>query len=200
MYLVGVTGGIGSGKSAVAARFLERGAALIDADVVARQVVLPGTKGWDDIVAHFGMGILDERGFVDRPKLGRIVFADPQQRRKLNSITHPRVAEEIAARLAALQRTDGLVILDVPLLVEAGIDRAYRAVVVVAAQPQTQLRRLIELRGMDPVEARQRIDAQAPLEDKLALATHVIWNEGSLDELRDRADEVFDELSAAANG
>jgi dephospho-CoA kinase len=198
MYLVGLTGGIASGKSAVAARFLERGAVLIDADVIAREIVLPGTKGWDDIVEHFGTVILDERGFIDRPKLGRIVFADPERRKVLNSLTHPRVAEEIAARMAGLKDFEGLVVLDVPLLVEAGIERGYRAVLVVAAQPETQLRRLVELRGMDPEEASQRIAAQAPLADKLARATHVIWNEGTLDELRERADEVFDQLQAAA--
>lgn len=198
MYVVGLTGGIASGKSTVAARFVERGARLLDADAIAREVVLPGTAGLRDIVEHFGAHVLDERGFLDRPELGRIVFADPARLALLNSLTHPRVDEEMRARMRALEHFDGLVVLDVPLLVEAGVERGYRAVVVVAAHPATQLRRLVELRGMDPEEARRRVAAQAPLEDKLARATHVIWNEGTVEELRARTDEVVDELQAAA--
>ena len=198
MFLVGLTGGIASGKSTVAARLVVRGAELVDADEIAREVVLPGTPTWKKIVEHFGTEVLDADGFVDRPRLGAIVFADPDRRALLNELTHPPVIAAIADRLELLQPFDGVVVLDVPLLVEAGVRRRYEAVVVVAAKPQTQLQRLVELRGMDAAEARRRIDAQAPLEDKLAVATHVIWNEGTLDELQASTDEVADDLLARA--
>lgn len=198
MYLVGLTGGIASGKSTAAARLVEHGAELVDADAIAREVLLPDTPAWRKVVEHFGAGVLDEAGFVDRPALGRIVFGDPRQLAVLNGITHPRVAEAIATRMELLVAYDGVVILDVPLLVEADVERAYEAVVVVAAHPETQLRRLVELRGMAEHDARERIAAQAPLDEKLARATHVIWNEGTTDDLRARVDEVAAELTAAA--
>ena len=198
MYLIGLTGGIGSGKSTVAARMVERGARLIDADAVAREVVAPGRPAYDDIVAAFGSGVVGADGALDRAALGRIVFADDDRRALLNRITHPRVGEQIAARLAQLAAFDGLVVVDVPLLVETGQDRGYRAVVVVATHPGTQVARLVGDRGMDESDARARIAAQASLAEKLARATHVIWNEGTLEELRRRTDEVVDELLDAA--
>lgn len=198
MFLVGLTGGIGSGKSTVAARLVEHGAELIDADEIAREVVLPDTPAWHKIVEHFGAEVLDGDGFIDRPRLGAIVFGDEAKRALLNQLTHPRVVERIASRLELLSAFDGVVVVDVPLLVEAGVDRGYEAVVVVATEPDTQLRRLVELRGMPEADARQRIEAQAPLQAKLDRATHVIWNEGTLDELRERTDEVATELKALA--
>jgi len=200
VYLIGLTGGIGSGKSTVTARMVERGARLIDADAIAREVVQPGRPAYDDIVAAFGPEVVGADGALDRAALGRIVFADEDRRSVLNRLTHPRVGEEIAARLAELAAFDGLVLIDVPLLVETGQDRGYQAVVVVAAQPDTQVARLVADRGMDETDARARIAAQATLDKKLARATHVIWNEGTLDELRRRTDEVIDELTAAASG
>jgi dephospho-CoA kinase len=194
MFLAGLTGGIGSGKSTVAQRLVKQGAELIDADQIAREVVLPGTPTWKKLVDHFGDEILDDDGFIDRPALGRIVFASPEKRALLNELTHPPVIEEIANRLEVLQAFDGVVVLDVPLLVEAGVDRGYAAVVVVASQPDTQVRRLVEHRGMTEEDARARVEAQAPLESKLAIATHVIWNEGSLDDLEAEADRVGEEL------
>lgn len=198
MYLVGLTGGIASGKSTVAACFVERGSELIDADQIAREVVLPDTPTWRKIVEHFGAGVLDADGFVDRARLGAIVFADEAKRALLNQLTHPPVVDEIASRLELYTAFDGVVLLDVPLLVEAGVDRGYEAIVVVAASAETQLRRLVELRGMTERAARQRIDAQAPLERKLAVATHVIWNDGTIAELRAHTDAVVTELQAAA--
>lgn len=198
MYLVGLTGGIAAGKSTVAARLVEHGAELIDADAIAREVVLPDTPTWHKLVEHFGTGVLGSDGFVDRAALGRIVFADPARRALLNQLTHPPVVARIAEQLELLQAFDGVVVVDVPLLVEAGVDRGYRSVVVVAATPETQLRRLVELRGMAEDDARARIAAQAPLADKLAVATHVIWNEGTPGELRDRVDEVAAELQELA--
>lgn len=198
MYLVGLTGGIGSGKSTVAQRMVERGAELIDADVVASEAVLPGTPAYRKIVEHFGTEVLDEDGFIDRPALGRVVFADPAKRTLLNELTHPPVVHAIAEQLELLQAFDGVVVLDVPLLVEAGVDRGYEAVVVVAAHPETQVRRLVEQRGMAEEDARSRIAAQAPLEDKLAIATNVVWNEGTLEELMAETDRLMEELGAAA--
>lgn len=198
MFLVGLTGGIAAGKSLVAHRFVEHGMELVDADDIAREVVLPGTPAWHEIVEHFGGAVLDEDGFVDRPTLGRIVFGDERKRTLLNEITHPRVMREIADRLEMLTTVDNPVVLDVPLLVESGSNRGYNAIVVVACDVDTQLRRLVELRGMTEADARARIAAQAPLEDKLAVADHVIWNEGTLEELTAEADRVAEDLWAGA--
>ena len=198
MYLVGLTGGIGSGKSTAAARFVEHGAELIDADQIAREVVEPGKPTWHKLIAQFGREILDEDGFIDRPKLGAIVFGDDAKRAVLNELTHPPVINEIAERMELLQAFDGVVIIDVPLLVESGVTRNYEAIVVVATKPDTQLRRLVELRGMTAEAAQARINAQAPLEDKLEAATHVIWNEGTLDEFYAEVDEVAQDLTRRA--
>jgi dephospho-CoA kinase len=198
MYLVGLTGGIASGKSTVAARFVEHGAELIDADAIAHEVVLPDTPTWRKIVEHFGADVLDADGFIDRPRLGALVFDDKGKRALLNQITHPPVIKEIASRLELFAAFDGLVILDVPLLVETEPDLAYEAIVVVATNADTQVRRLVELRGLTEQAARDRVAAQAPLEAKLARATHVIWNEGMIADLVARTDEVTAELQTAA--
>lgn len=198
MFLAGLTGGIGSGKSTVAARLVQHGAELIDADQIAREVVLPGNPAFDKIVEHFGPAVLDAEGFVDRPALGAIVFADERKRTLLNEITHPAVFEQIANRLELLQAFDGLVVLDVPLLVESGAERGYDAVVVVATRPETQVARLVEHRGMSVADAEARIAAQAPLDHKLQAATHVLWNEDSLPELLARTDALAEELLALA--
>lgn len=194
MFLAGLTGGIASGKSTVADRLVHRGAELIDADQVAREVVVPGEPAYREIVEHFGDEVLDDDGFIDRETLGRLVFDDERQRTVLNAITHPRIMEEIASRLELLQTTDGVVVLDVPLLVEMGARRDYDAVVVVATQPGTQIDRLVRERAMTPEQARRRVDAQATLDEKLAVATHVIWNEGTVAQLRERTDAVWEEL------
>jgi len=196
--LVGLTGGIASGKSTVAARLVEHGMELVDADAIARAQLRPDSAVWHRVVEHFGAGVLDAEGAVDRAALGRIVFADPARRAELNELTHPPVVAEIAARVAALRAFDGVVVVDVPLLVEAGVDRGYEAIVVVATRPGTQLDRMVGLRGMSARDAEARIAAQAPIEAKLARATHVVWNEGTLAELHDRTDEVAAELLARA--
>lgn len=194
MLTVGLTGGIASGKSTVAQRLVKHGMELIDADAIARETVLPGTPTWKKIVEHFGRSIIDEHGFIDRSALGRIVFGDPDKRTVLNELTHPRVIEEIANRLELLQCFDGVVVLDVPLLVEVGFERSYDTVVVVATMPQTQVERLSRDRGLSSDDARARVAAQAPLADKLAVATHVIWNEGTLAELEEAIDRVAADL------
>jgi dephospho-CoA kinase len=198
VFLVGLTGGIAAGKSTVAERFVKHGAELIDADEVARDVTKPGTEAHRRIVEHFGREVLDEDGFIDRPALGAIVFDDARQRAVLNEITHPPIMEEIADRLELLVAFDGCVVLDVPLLVESDVDRRYDAIVVVAAGERTQVDRLMSDRGLTEWQARQRISAQAPLEAKLARATHVIWNDDTRAELIERADAVAEALCAVA--
>jgi dephospho-CoA kinase len=198
MFLIGLTGGIASGKSIVADRFVYHGAELIDADVVAREVTQPCTDAYRDVVEHFGRTVLDEDGFIDRGALGAIIFSDPAQRAVLNEITHPPILAEIADQLELLVAFDGCVVLDVPLLVETDVDHRYDAIVVVAAREHLQIERLVKYRGLSEVEAKQRVAAQAPLEAKLARATHVIWNEDSIELLRSRTDEVAERLCAAA--
>lgn len=206
VYLVGLTGGIASGKSTVASRLVERGAELVDADDVARDVMLPGTDAWREIVKAFGREILDDDGFIDRDEVARQVFNDPSKRATLNEITHPRITREIANRLEVLAPLDSMVVVDVPLLVELGLHRedephgvpGYDAILVVAAQRDTQIERLAQHRGLDRKDAEARVAAQAPLEEKLAVADHVVWNEGSVAELRAETDRVADELIAAA--
>lgn len=198
-FLIGLTGGIGSGKSTVADRLVAvHGMRLVDADVVAREVVEPGTPAHAAIVERFGRDILAADGRLDRPALARVVFGDDAARADLNAIVHPAVREATAAQVAELGQDGVPVVLAVPLLVEAGIPRDYDAIVVVATHPATQARRLVADRGMDPDEAWARIRAQAPLDAKLAVATHVIWNEGTLEELHARVDAVAEELWAAA--
>lgn len=198
MFLVGLTGGIASGKTLVADRFAHHGAEILDADEIAREVTRPDTPTWYKVIEHFGEEVLDEDGFIDRAALGRSVFADPRKRDLLNRLTHPPIFSEIANRLELLTAFDGVVVLDVPLLVESGIDRGYEAIVVVAASPDTQVRRLVAERSMSEEEARQRIEAQAPLEDKLAAASHVVWNDGTVAGLQKRVDEVWADLEEAA--
>ena len=201
MLRVGLTGGIGSGKSAVSALFVERGAVLVDADLNARAVVAKGTPGLAAVVAEFGPDILTAEGDLDRPKLGSIVFADPDKLARLNAIVHPLVGEESARQIAAAEASGAPVLLhDVPLLVENNLQGMYDAVVVVAASPATQLDRLTRLRGMTEADARARIAAQAPLQDKLAAATYVIENDGPLDALPVQVDRVWRALLTAAEG
>ena len=187
---VGLTGGIGSGKSAVSRLLAELGAVVIDADLIAREVVEPGTPALAEIVEAFGPEVLRPDGTLDRPALGARVFADPADLARLNAIVHPRVGERTAALLAEASGAE-VVVHDVPLLVENGLSEMYDAVVVVAADPATQLDRLVRLRRMSKEEAEQRIAAQAPLADKLAVATHVVHNDGPLEELAPQVERVW---------
>jgi dephospho-CoA kinase len=198
---VGLTGGIGSGKSAVSKLFVAHGAALVDADVNARAVVAKGTPGLAAIVAEFGPEVLRPDGELDREALGRIVFSDPAKLARLNAIVHPLVGEESARQIAAAEASGAPVLIhDVPLLVENGLQGMYDAVVVVAASPETQLERLTRLRGMTAEDAQARIDAQSPLEDKIAVATYVIENDGPIEELAPQVDRVWRALLTAAGG
>ncbi|MFF0153295.1 dephospho-CoA kinase [Micromonospora sp. NPDC005203] len=190
MLRVGLTGGIGSGKSAVAARLVERGAVLIDADRVAREVVAPGSEGLAEVVAAFTDAVLDADGVLDRAALGAVVFADETARRRLESITHPRVRAR-TAELAAAAPPDAIVVNDVPLLVEVGLAPTYHLVVVVQTAVSTRLERLVRDRGMGRAEAERRIAAQTDDARRRAAADVVLGNDGSLAALHDAVDTVW---------
>jgi dephospho-CoA kinase len=197
MLKVGLTGGIGAGKSAVSRLLVSYGAVLIDADRIAREVVEPGTPGLAAVVDAFGEDILTPDGSLDRPGLGSVVFADPEKLRTLNAIVHPLVG----ARSAELERAaapDAVVVHDVPLLTENALAPLYDLVVVVDASPGTQLDRLVRLRGMTEPEARARMAAQATREQRRAIADLVIDNDGPLRALEPRVREVWAELTERA--
>jgi dephospho-CoA kinase len=195
---VGLTGGIGAGKSEVSARLAAQGAVVIDADAVAREVVEPGTEGLAEVVETFGPGVLLPDGTLDRPRLGDIVFADPELRGKLNAIIHPRVG----ARMAELEGEAGpgaIVVHDVPLIAESGRTDAYDLVVVVDAPPRVQIDRLARRRGMTREQAKARMAAQASREQRLAIADIVVDNSGSLAELDRQVGDLWAELRRKAD-
>jgi dephospho-CoA kinase len=192
---VGLTGGVGSGKSTVSAMLRDLGAVVIDADQIAREVVAPGTEGLAEIVEAFGPGVLTADGGLDRPAMGRIVFGDESARRKLEAVIHPRVRER-GGRLEAEAAPDAVVVHDIPLLAETGQASTFDAVVVVDVPVETQVERMVQLRGMTREEAEARIAAQATREQRRAVATYVIDNTGTLEDLRDRVTEVFKALQA----
>lgn len=200
MLLVGLTGGIGSGKSEVTRRLAARGAVIVDADLIAREVVEPGSPGLARVVEAFGPQVLAADGSLDRDALAAVVFGDDDARRRLNGIVHPLVGARTLELIAAAGKADphAVVVNDVPLLVESGLADRYEVVIVVAAEPQTQLQRLVEQRGMAEADARARIAAQAPLADKLAVADIVITNEGDLAELDRRVEQVWADLADRA--
>lgn len=194
---VGLTGGIASGKSTVSSILRELGAVVIDADQLAREVVAKGTSGLAEVVAAFGPDILTEDGHLDRPKMGGIVFNDEALRRKLEAIVHPRVFELYAA-LEASAPAGGIVVHDIPLLVESGRAEEFDAVVVVDVPDEVQVERMVRDRGMSEEDARARIAAQATREARRAVATYVIDNTGTREDLRHQVTEVFAELRNAA--
>ncbi|MEU8273708.1 dephospho-CoA kinase [Microbispora bryophytorum] len=195
MLKVGLTGGIGSGKSEVSRRLAARGAVVVDADKIAREVVEPGTPGLAEIVEAFGESVLRPDGTLDRERLGAIVFADAEKLKVLNGIVHPKVGE----RSEQLQREapdDAVVVYDVPLLAENNLAARYDVVIVVDTPDEVRLERLLRLRGMREADARARIAAQASREERLRIADIVIGNEGSLDDLDAEVDKVWQDLSA----
>ncbi|MFC7931199.1 dephospho-CoA kinase [Streptomyces cinereoruber] len=197
MLKVGLTGGIGAGKSEVSRLLVSYGAVLIDADRIAREVVEPGTPGLAAVVEAFGDGVLTPEGTLDRPKLGSVVFADAERLATLNAIVHPLVGAR-SAELESRAEAGDVVVHDVPLLTENGLAPLYDLVVVVDASPETQLDRLVRLRGMDASEARARMAAQATRAQRLAVADLVIDNDGPLGELEPQVRKVWDELARRA--
>jgi dephospho-CoA kinase len=197
MLTVGLTGGIGAGKSEALRLLAERGATIVDADRIAREVVEPGTPGLAAVVAAFGAEILTPEGTLDRPRLGRIVFADPERRRALNAIIHPLVRAR-AAELRAAAAPDAIVVEDVPLLAENQLQGNYDAVIVVDASEATRLARLTRLRGMSEEDARSRMAAQASREERLRIADLVLRNDGELADLARQVDQAWERLRAQA--
>ncbi|MEU9183419.1 dephospho-CoA kinase [Streptomyces sp. NPDC048484] len=193
MLKVGLTGGIGAGKSEVSRLLVEHGAVLIDADRIAREVVAPGTPGLTAVVEAFGEDVLAADGTLDRPKLGRLVFADADRLAVLNSIVHPLVGAR-SRELEEAASTDSVVVHDVPLLAENGLARLYDLVIVVDVSPETQLDRLVRLRGMTEVDARARMAAQATREKRREIADVVIDNDVPLEALRQCVREVWADL------
>ncbi len=196
--LIGLTGGIGAGKSTVADRLAAHGAIVIDADRIARDVVAPGTPGLDRVVAAFGTGVVDSDGRLDRPRLGQIVFSDGQALRRLEGIVHPLVRARTAELVAAAPQ-DAVVVNDVPLLVEAELQATYDLVIVVQAAEATRVRRLVADRGMSEEEALARIRAQADDGRRRAAADIVIDNDGTPDELMAQVDAVWRERLAGGD-
>ncbi|PUA79701.1 dephospho-CoA kinase [Nocardioides currus] len=194
---VGLTGGIASGKSTVSGMLAELGAVIVDADVLAREVVGRGTPGLDAVVAEFGPSLLTPDGDLDRPAMGALVFGDDDARKRLEAIVHPLVIARMA-ELEAEADDDDLVVHDIPLLAEGGRADTFDAVIVVDSPPEVQVARMVADRGWTRDEALARIAAQVTREDRLAIATHVIENTGSIDELRDRVVAVYAALLAEA--
>jgi dephospho-CoA kinase len=199
VYLIGLTGGIASGKTVVAQRLEELGAVVVDADQLARDVVAPNTAGLAEIAERFGSGVIAADGSLDRAALGAVIFQDPDARLALNSITHPAIRRLSAELFAAADRSDpdAVVVYDVPLLVEASKDPEYHdfdLIVVVNASTETRLRRLIELRGLSRVEAQHRLNSQATDTERLAIADVVIDSNGSLEETLAQADTLWSSL------
>lgn len=198
MLLVGLTGGIGSGKSTVAGMLEERGAVVFDADVLAREAVAPGTPGHDAVVERFGANVLGPGGELDREALAAIVFADPAARRDLEAIVHPEVRRMLAEGCEEYEGTDRVVVFSAPLLVETGMHSAFELLLVVSVPVETQVERLLRERGMSEDQVRARIDAQAPLEEKEAVADVILDNEGNVEELEAQVERVWQELRAQA--
>lgn len=192
---IGLTGGVGSGKSSVASVLRELGAVVIDADVLAREVVAPGTDGLAAVVAHFGPQMLNTDGSLNRASLGAVVFANEAERRALEAIVHPLVRAR-AAELEAQAPAGAVIVHEIPLLVETDQAGNFDAVIVVDVPVETQISRLMELRGLTESDARARISAQATRGERQAVATYVVNNTGTFEDLRQRVTEVFESVVA----
>ena len=191
MRVLGLTGGIGSGKSMVAQIFAELGAVVIDADQLAREVVESGQPALQEIASTFGPDVLLPDGRLDRPKLAGIIFSDPAERAKLDAITHPRIRERMEGQIEARRWGRGVLILDIPLLYENNRTNMVEKVIVVWVDAQTQLQRIRQRDGLSAEAARQRISAQMPLDAKRARADHVIDNTGGRDETQRQVEAIY---------
>ncbi len=190
MRLIGLTGGIGSGKSSVSAALARRGALVVDADAIVHELQRPGTVVFDEMVERFGPGIVAADGTLDRPAVAAIVFADPAALSDLGGIVHPRVHEEIERRVAEAAGTDQVVVLDIPLLDRNGWP-GLEGTIVVDLDPEVAVERLVAHRGMPEADARARIANQADRQDRLALADFVIDNSGTLEDLEGEVDRAW---------
>jgi dephospho-CoA kinase len=191
MLLIGLTGGIGSGKSSVSAGLQRRGAVIVDADAIVRELQSPGTVVFDEMVERFGAAIVAADGTLDRAAVARIVFADAEALADLGMIVHPRVHDEIERRVAAEQGSDHVVVLDIPLLDRSGWP-GLAGTIVVDLDPDVAVERLIAYRGFDETDARNRIANQASRDERLALADFVVDNGGDLDDLEREVDRAWD--------
>ncbi|TME71100.1 MAG: dephospho-CoA kinase [Chloroflexi bacterium] len=197
MKLIGLTGGAGSGKSTVGGMFRELGAAIVDADEASHAVYATGNPGFDAVVAEFGSDVV-RNGQIDRAKLGELVFHDESARRRLNAIVHPLVREWMAARTAEADRDGSSVVIhDVPLLFENGLEPLYSDVVLVYVPPRVQLRRLVDGRGLSQELARSIIAAQMPIDEKRSRAQHVVDNSGDRDKTRAQVEKLWADISPA---
>jgi dephospho-CoA kinase len=194
MLLVGLTGGLGAGKSTVAHLLAERGAVVVDADELAHRALEPGTPGFEQVCDLFGRDILDRRGRIDRRELAERVFADEEKRRALESITHPEVFRLLAETVEAHRGTDAVVVFDAPLIIETGFHEVVDVLVVVTAPQEAQIERAVRDRGMSEEEARARIEAQVDEARRRELADVVVRNDGHLEQLRSRVDDLWAEL------
>ncbi len=196
MTVVALTGGVGAGKSTVAEVLASRGPHIIDADLLARQAVEPGSQALEEIAARFGPGVLDEKGHLDRGKLGTIVFSDAVARSALNDIVHPQVKKlyDEALAMAELERPNTVIVYVVPLLAEARQVSEFDSVIVVHAPAEMRVQRLMEYRGMSSAEARERVDAQVSDEERLSLAHVVLDASGDLDSTKHAAHQLYEEL------
>ncbi|MGI6344474.1 MAG: dephospho-CoA kinase [Bacillota bacterium] len=202
MLRIGLTGGIASGKSTVSAMLQELGAFVVDSDQLAREVVLPGQPAYRQIVHEFGSDILQPDGEIDRRRLGQLIFADAERRRRLNEITHPAVIRRIEEIVNTLEESGHQqpVILDIPLLIEANLQHLVDQVWLVTVRPDTQLKRLMERNGYGESEAQRRIAAQMPLEEKAQYADRIIDNEDSLAETRAQVERLWAEVTRKCKG
>jgi dephospho-CoA kinase len=200
MLIVGLTGGVASGKTTVSKILREEGAYIIDADLIAKELVQPHTPTWDELVRVFGKTILDRDGSIHRKKLATIVFSNSQEMNFLNRMIHPRIKEEWERRVAEIGQKDpeAIVVIDAALLVELGSHREMDKVIVVTSTERQQIERLKEREGVSEEEARKILSFQMALEEKVKVADFVIHNEGSLEETRRMAKEVFQELKRIA--
>lgn len=196
MPLIGLTGGIAAGKSVVAARLAQHGAVIIDADVLAREVVAPGAPALERIRSEFGPAVIASDGTLDRAALGAIIFSDPERRSVLNAITHPAVGRLADQRIAAAFAADpsAIVVYDVPLLAEGGLHDRFDLVVVVHADTERRIGRMVQLRGLSEQEARHRVNAQASDAERLAIADVVIDANGTLEETLEQTDRLWQTL------
>ena len=196
MLIVGLTGGVASGKTGTSQVLKEEGAYIIDADQIARELVQPQKPAWNELIRAFGKGILQEDGSIHRKKLAEKVFADPKQRKRLNQILHPRIKEEMGRRTKEIGQKDpeAIVVIDAPLLVELGDHYEMDKLIVVTSTQTQQIERLKDRDGISPEAALKILSSQMPLGEKVKLADFVIGNEGSLEETKKRAREVFKEL------